>query len=180
MRPRPSGFIAASLVWGAAIGRLGLFLFHPVCQEIARYATQGVGFIRCRCSARLNPSEIVMSLMREMLEAGVHFGHQTRYWNPPRWPRTSSVTVTRFTSSTSSRRSPVPGSLEVRQATGRPWRQHPVRRHQVCRARTGGQPKPPAAACPYVDARWLGGHADQLQDGQELDCRLKDMKPWSP
>jgi small subunit ribosomal protein S2 len=20
--------------------------------------------------------------MREMLEAGVHFGHQTRYWNP--------------------------------------------------------------------------------------------------
>ena len=23
-----------------------------------------------------------MSLMREMLEAGVHFGHQTRYWNP--------------------------------------------------------------------------------------------------
>ncbi|HHU95199.1 MAG TPA: 30S ribosomal protein S2, partial [Alcaligenaceae bacterium] len=23
-----------------------------------------------------------MSLMREMLEAGVHFGHQTRFWNP--------------------------------------------------------------------------------------------------
>ncbi|KAG1242683.1 hypothetical protein G6F65_022887 [Rhizopus arrhizus] len=23
-----------------------------------------------------------MSLMREMLEAGGHFGHQTRYWNP--------------------------------------------------------------------------------------------------
>ncbi|AGF46874.1 small subunit ribosomal protein S2 [Candidatus Kinetoplastibacterium desouzaii TCC079E] len=23
-----------------------------------------------------------MSIMREMLEAGVHFGHQTRYWNP--------------------------------------------------------------------------------------------------
>lgn len=23
-----------------------------------------------------------MSLMRQMLEAGVHFGHQTRYWNP--------------------------------------------------------------------------------------------------
>ena len=22
--------------------------------------------------------------MRQMLEAGVHFGHQTRYWNPKR------------------------------------------------------------------------------------------------
>ena len=24
--------------------------------------------------------------MREMLEAGVHFGHQTRYWNPSMAP----------------------------------------------------------------------------------------------
>jgi small subunit ribosomal protein S2 len=24
--------------------------------------------------------------MREMLEAGVHFGHQTRYWNPKMSP----------------------------------------------------------------------------------------------
>jgi small subunit ribosomal protein S2 len=24
--------------------------------------------------------------MREMLEAGVHFGHQTRYWNPKMGP----------------------------------------------------------------------------------------------
>ena len=24
--------------------------------------------------------------MRQMLEAGVHFGHQTRYWNPKRAP----------------------------------------------------------------------------------------------
>ena len=27
-----------------------------------------------------------MSLLREMLEAGVHFGHQTRYWNPKMAP----------------------------------------------------------------------------------------------
>jgi small subunit ribosomal protein S2 len=27
--------------------------------------------------------EVAMSVtMRQMLEAGVHFGHQTRYWNP--------------------------------------------------------------------------------------------------
>ncbi len=26
--------------------------------------------------------------MRQMLEAGVHFGHQTRYWNPKMAPCT--------------------------------------------------------------------------------------------
>lgn len=35
----------------------------------------------------LNPMEFIMSVsMREMLEAGVHFGHQTRYWNPKMAP----------------------------------------------------------------------------------------------
>ena len=29
------------------------------------------------------PKEKFMSVtMRQMLEAGVHFGHQTRFWNP--------------------------------------------------------------------------------------------------
>jgi ribosomal protein S2 len=33
------------------------------------------------------PSETLMSVtMREMLEAGVHFGHQTRFWNPKMAP----------------------------------------------------------------------------------------------
>ena len=31
--------------------------------------------------------ELIMSVtMREMLEAGVHFGHQTRFWNPKMAP----------------------------------------------------------------------------------------------
>ncbi len=37
---------------------------------------------------RLNPTEFNMTevSMRKMLEAGVHFGHQTRYWNPKMAP----------------------------------------------------------------------------------------------
>ena len=31
--------------------------------------------------------------MREMLEAGVHFGHQTRFWNPRMAPRGEEVGV---------------------------------------------------------------------------------------
>ncbi|MEY2842980.1 MAG: hypothetical protein RI920_1017, partial [Pseudomonadota bacterium] len=33
------------------------------------------------------PLELNMPVsMREMLEAGVHFGHQTRFWNPKMAP----------------------------------------------------------------------------------------------
>src|SRR5271163_5244373 len=37
---------------------------------------------------RLNPQECFMTSvsMRQMLEAGVHFGHQTRFWNPKMAP----------------------------------------------------------------------------------------------
>ena len=37
--------------------------------------------------ANLNHRSFFMSVtMRQMLEAGVHFGHQTRYWNPKMAP----------------------------------------------------------------------------------------------
>src|SRR6266550_7428690 len=40
------------------------------------------------CGSRLNPerNEAMSVTMRQMLEAGVHFGHQTRYWNPKMAP----------------------------------------------------------------------------------------------
>ena len=54
--------------------------------------------------------------MRQMLEAGVHFGHQTRYWNP-KMACPSSVPATRSTSSPR-RASDVPGRFKfVRQLT---------------------------------------------------------------
>ena len=37
--------------------------------------------------------------MRQLLEAGVHFGHQTQRWNP-RMGVSSTATATAFTSST--------------------------------------------------------------------------------
>src|SRR5260221_10066672 len=40
-----------------------------------------------RPGGRPNPKESAVSTtMRQMLEAGVHFGHQTRYWNPKMAP----------------------------------------------------------------------------------------------
>ena len=41
--------------------------------------------------------------MKQLLEAGVHFGHQTRRWNPKWPPFTFSLKETVSTSSTYSR-----------------------------------------------------------------------------
>ena len=35
--------------------------------------------------------------MGEMLEAGVHFGHQTRFWNPKDWLLSSLEIATKST-----------------------------------------------------------------------------------
>ncbi len=39
--------------------------------------------------------------MRDLLKAGAHFGHQTKYWNP-KMGKFIFARATRFTSSTSS------------------------------------------------------------------------------
>jgi hypothetical protein len=57
-----------------------LQLRHPCDAAVAR-VVMGWGWI-------LDPTfGVFMSVtMREMLEAGVHFGHQTRFWNPKMAP----------------------------------------------------------------------------------------------
>ena len=46
------------------------------------------GMVRSRCGGRtLNQRKIVISIgVKELLEAGVHFGHQTKRWNPKMKP----------------------------------------------------------------------------------------------
>ena len=46
------------------------------------------GMVRCRRAGRIfNQRKIVLSIgIKELLESGVHFGHQTRRWNPKMKP----------------------------------------------------------------------------------------------
>ncbi len=81
---------------------------------------------------RPNLWSIFMSVtMREMLEAGVHFGHQTRFWNPKMAPfifgHRNKIHIINLEKSLPH----VPGSPEVRQATGCQRRHHPDGRHQA-------------------------------------------------
>ncbi len=68
--------------------------------------------------------------MRQMLEAGVHFGHQTRYWNPKMAPfifgERNKIHIINLEKSL-----PLARSKCVRESYCRRRRHYPVCRHQA-------------------------------------------------
>ena len=108
--------------------------------------------------------------MRQMLEAGVHFGHQTRYWNPKMGPYIFGArgkihiinlekTLPLFTD-----------AMNFISAHRAEARHHPVRRHQALGARID-QGRSRALRHAVHDAALAGRHADQLPHGEEVGRR---------
>ena len=113
--------------------------------------------------------------MREMLEAGVHFGHQTRFWNPKMAPYifghrnkihiiNLEKTVPLFQEATKFAR-----SLAAKRGTvlfvG-------TKRH----ARDIVAEEAQRAGMPYVDQRWLGGMLTNFKTVKGSLKKLKDMQ----
>lgn len=116
-----------------------------------------------------------MSLMREMLEAGVHFGHQTRYWNPKMAPFIFGArnkihivnleqTVVKYTEA----------AKFLRQLAARGGNVLFVGTKRAARELVAAE----AARCgmPYVDSRWLGGMLTNFKTVKVSIKRLKDME----
>jgi small subunit ribosomal protein S2 len=116
-----------------------------------------------------------MSLMREMLEAGVHFGHQTRYWNPKMAPYifgqrnkihivNLEQTVVKFQEA----------AKFVRQIAARGGSVLFVGTKRAARELVAAE----AARCgmPYVDSRWLGGMMTNFKTVKTSVKRLKEME----
>lgn len=116
-----------------------------------------------------------MSLMREMLEAGVHFGHQTRYWNPKMAPYifghrnkihiiNLEKTVDKYQEATKF----------VKQLAARGGNILFVGTKRAARDFVASE----AARCgmPFVDARWLGGMLTNFKTVKTSVKRLKDME----
>jgi small subunit ribosomal protein S2 len=120
-------------------------------------------------------SEIMMSLMREMLEAGVHFGHQTRYWNPKMAPFifgqrnkihivNLEVTVEKYLEATKFvRQIAARGGNVLFVGTKRAARELVALEAQRC-------------GMPYVDSRWLGGMMTNFKTVKTSIKRLKEME----
>jgi small subunit ribosomal protein S2 len=113
--------------------------------------------------------------MREMLEAGVHFGHQTRYWNPKMAPYifghrnkihiiNLEKTVVMYNDAVKfvSKLAANKGSI-LFVATKRQARE--IIKEEATRA-----------SCPFVDHRWLGGMLTNFKTVQQSIKRLHDLE----
>ena len=113
--------------------------------------------------------------MREMLEAGVHFGHQTRFWNPKMAPfifgHRNKIHIINLEK-----------SLPMFQEAAKFARQISAKRGTVLMVGTKRQARETVATeaqragVPYVDARWLGGMLTNFKTVKTSIKRLKDMK----
>jgi small subunit ribosomal protein S2 len=112
--------------------------------------------------------------MRQMLEAGVHFGHQTRYWNPKMSPyifgARNKIHIINLEK-----------SLPMYQDALKYVRQLTANKGQILfvgtkrQAREIVKEEAQRAGAPYVDYRWLGGMLTNFKTVKGSIKRLKDM-----
>ncbi|NYT82465.1 30S ribosomal protein S2 [Alcaligenaceae bacterium] len=116
-----------------------------------------------------------MSLMREMLEAGVHFGHQTRYWNPKMAPfifgQRNKIHIVNLEQTVVKYQE---AAKFVRQLAARGGTVLFVGTKRAARELVAAE----AARCgmPYVDSRWLGGMMTNFKTVKTSVKRLKEME----
>ncbi len=114
--------------------------------------------------------------MRELLEAGAHFGHQTRFWSPKMsqyiFGSRNKIHIINLEKTVAKIRR----SCQVLNKPGCSEGHHPFRRHKAHFPATPSLLKPNAAGMPYVDQRWLGGMLTNFKTVKVSLKRLKEME----
>ena len=129
-----------------------------------------------RVEANLNFGVFQMSVtMRQMLEAGVHFGHQTRFWNPKMAPyifgARNKIHIINLEK-----------SLPMYQDALKFVRQLASNKGTILFVGTKRQAREivmeeaQRAGMPYVDFRWLGGMMTNYKTVKGSIKRLKDLE----
>ncbi len=113
--------------------------------------------------------------MREMLEAGVHFGHQTRYWNPKMsqfiFGHRNKIHIINLEK-----------TMAMYQEALKFVRQLAANKGTVLfvgtkrQAREIVREEAQRAGAPFVDYRWLGGMLTNYKTVKQSIKRLKDME----
>jgi small subunit ribosomal protein S2 len=116
-----------------------------------------------------------MTTMRQMLEAGVHFGHQTRFWNPKMAPyiygHRNKIHIVNLEK-----------TLVMYQDAMKYMTQLASNRGTVLFVGTKRQAREIVAqeanraGMPYVDERWLGGMLTNFKTVKTSIKRLRDME----
>ena len=112
--------------------------------------------------------------MREMLEAGVHFGHQTRYWNPRMAPyifgQRNKIHIVNLER-----------TLEMYNGAVKFVKQLASNKGTILfvgtkrQARDIVREEATRSGAPFVDYRWLGGMLTNYKTVKQSIKRLKDM-----
>jgi len=113
--------------------------------------------------------------MRQMLEAGVHFGHQTRYWNPKMadfiFGQRNKIHIVNLEK-----------TLAMYNEAMKYVRQLASNRGTILFVGTKRQARDivmeeaQRAGMPYVDHRWLGGMLSNFKTVKQSIKRLKDLE----
>jgi len=113
--------------------------------------------------------------MRQMLEAGVHFGHQTRYWNPKMadfiFGQRNKIHIVNLEK-----------TMQMYQEAMKYVRQLAANRGTILfvgtkrQAREILQEEALRAGMPFVDHRWLGGMLTNFKTVKASIKRLKDLE----
>lgn len=113
--------------------------------------------------------------MRQMLEAGVHFGHQTRYWNPKMadyiFGQRNKIHIVNLEK-----------TMQMYQDAMKYVRQLASNRGTILFVGTKRQAREivaeeaKRASMPYVDHRWLGGMLTNFKTVKASIKRLKDLE----
>ena len=113
--------------------------------------------------------------MRQMLEAGVHFGHQTRYWNPKMaeyiFGHRNKIHIVNLEKTLAMYQEAV---KYVRQLAGNRGTILFVGTKRQARDIIAEEAR--RAAMPYVDHRWLGGMLTNFKTVKASIKRLKDLE----
>ncbi|MDP9045528.1 MAG: 30S ribosomal protein S2 [Pseudomonadota bacterium] len=113
--------------------------------------------------------------MREMLEAGVHFGHQTRFWNPKMAPyiygHRNKIHIINL-----EKTQPLFNDAMkfIRQISARRGTILMIGTKRQAREVIAAEAK--RAGMPFVDQRWLGGMMTNFKTVKGSLKKLKDMK----
>ncbi len=102
--------------------------------------------------------------MRQMLEAGVHFGHQTRFWNPKMAPFIFGERNKIHIINLEKTQPLFAEAASFIKQRGRRRRHGAVRRHQALGARCRSRRKPSAQRHALRQPALAGRHAHQFQD----------------
>ena len=113
--------------------------------------------------------------MREMLEAGVHFGHQTRFWNPKMAPfifgHRNKIHIINLEQTVSHLGDALKFIKQLSQRRGTVLFVGTKRQSREIIAEEASR-----AGQPYVDQRWLGGMLTNFKTVKTSIKRLKDME----